>query len=563
MLKRLNSLRVRILAIAALCWLLPTLILGAYMGGVFSQAFREKTAAFLESGAGNAQKLATQELERVIGLSKEATYGSVFESTYSAYNRGQMRYAYYYNSCRTYLNQHYSRERTVAFAAYFSFDDTQRLIYTLGGEEAVEVFRLTALEHALSLSEEMDTRCRVIAVDGNAYLLRNLYDRKLEPFGMLVFGLRTEALFSMLYEVQPLLGTLDYAVDEYVYLGEDATAFDLANPTIGLADEGDYLVFTQQTKTEDYALTTRYRANKHIVFAQVEQYALLMRVLLVSLVPVGVVIVLFAHRRLSRPLKKLADASERMEQGELGVTVPMQGNDEIGQAGRAFNAMSVKIQELVDKSLREEIVLRDARIEALQSRINPHFLNNALEIINWQARMEGSEQIGAMVESLSVLLNAALDRGGERLVPLREEIAIAEAYFHFLAQRFGQRLTVRREIDAALLEVPVPRLVIQTLLENAVEHGIAPVGGGSIRLSVYRRYEFVYIDIVNDGKRLTNENSARIAALLSKQERDYHSEHLGIRNVQDRLELLYGGAASLSIRADEHGDTCARIIVPL
>lgn len=107
--------------------------------------------------------------------------------------------------------------------------------------------------------------------------------------------------------------------------------------------------------------------------------------------------------------------------------MPMNGDDELGDLGRAFSNMSTRIAELIDKTYKEEIALRDARIQAMQSRINPHFINNVLESINWQARMEGSQSISAMVEALSVLLNASMARGDRHMVPLREEYDVAQA----------------------------------------------------------------------------------------------------------------------------------------
>ena len=83
--------------------------------------------------------------------------------------------------------------------------------------------------------------------------------------------------------------------------------------------------------------------------------------------------------------------------------------------GVAFSEMSLRLKVLIEKSYKEEIALRDARIQALQSRINPHFINNALESINWQARLNGDQNVGEMVETLSVLLNASLDRNEQHL----------------------------------------------------------------------------------------------------------------------------------------------------
>ena len=250
-----------------------------------------------------------------------------------------------------------------------------------------------------------------------------------------------------------------------------------------------------------------------------------------------------------------------MADGELGVTVPMHGKDELGQLGVAFSSMSMQIRHLIDTAFKEEIALRDARIEAMQSRINPHFLNNALEMINWQARMDNNEAIAAMVEALSVLLNASMDRGNHRMVPLSQELSIADAYFYFVRLRFGDRLTIFKDVNPTLMHHMLPRMVIQTLLENAIEHGIAPAGGGRIRLNVFSDAAFLHVEVLNNGKQLTREDQERITALLN--EEGPGEGHVGIRNVSQRLRLIYRGRARLHISQDNHGDTVATILIPL
>ena len=196
----------------------------------------------------------------------------------------------------------------------------------------------------------------------------------------------------------------------------------------------------------------------------------------------------------------------------------------------------------------------------MQSRINSHFLNNALETINWQARMEGSETISTMVEALSCLLNASMDRNERHLVPLSEELVVADAYFYFIGLRFGERLTVWKHIEEGLGDVLVPRLFIQTLVENAIEHGIAPMGGGRIYLTVYLREGRLNVEVINNGKRLSADDLARIRRLMSDE--DDPEGHMGIRNVARRLRLLYDDRAALTIRTDERGQTVAAFSIP-
>ena len=221
--------------------------------------------------------------------------------------------------------------------------------------------------------------------------------------------------------------------------------------------------------------------------------------------------------------------------------------------------MSLRLKEQIDKTYKEEIELKNAQILALQSRINPHFMNNALETINWEARMEGSETISSMISSLSILMNATMGRKERRLVTLREEMEVADAYIYFVRQRFGPDLTIRQEIDDTAYEGILPLLTVQPVLENAVEHGIAPAGGGEIRIRCTRGGECLHLGIVNTGKTADPEDRKRIEAALQGQAEEHH---LGLANIVNRLHLIYGEQVRIRVDTDTPGETGVYLDIP-
>ncbi len=145
---------------------------------------------------------------------------------------------------------------------------------------------------------------------------------------------------------------------------------------------------------------------------------------------------------------------------------------------------------LFGRLYQEELARRDAQIKALQAHINPHFLNNTLETINWQARM---------IEALSTVLDAALDRKSSPQVRLAEEMTYVNAYLYIVAQRFGKRLTVDVDLPEELMDCLVPRLILQPVIENAVEHGIGASGQGRVALRGSRQGDRLVLEIQNDG----------------------------------------------------------------
>ena len=556
----MKSLRIRILLIVLLCWLLPALALGGYMGGVFFGALQEKTEEALKSSAEYAQTLTLQIIQRSITLAKDVTYDGELAGAYANFEADKVSFYDFYRISRNYLERKYGRDSLFTFAAYFPINRPDAFMYTVAGYQNALDFQQNCQPLALEMGLDLDTRCSFAGWNGNLYLVRNLYNLRLERYGMLVLGMNMQELFAPLYSVgEKWNSSYDIMLDGYRnYQGE---AIDWTGEPLGLSERKENLAYVQGHSERDYSLYTRVQVNKKSVYAQMTQFRQLLLLLVLAIVPIGIVIMLFVHRRIAKPIFLLSQASRRMADGELGVTVPMHGKDELGQLGVAFSSMSTQIRHLVDTAFKEEIALRDARIEAMQSRINPHFLNNALEMINWQARMDSNEAIAAMVEALSVLLNASLDRGDHRLVPLNEELSIADAYFYFVRLRFGDRLTIFKDVNPVLLAHMLPRMVIQTLLENAIEHGIAPSGGGRIRLNVFSDASFLHVEVLNNGKQLTKEDREKINALIT--EEGSGEGHVGIRNVSQRLRLIYRGRASLRITQDSHGDTVATIVIPL
>jgi len=175
-------------------------------------------------------------------------------------------------------------------------------------------------------------------------------------------------------------------------------------------------------------------------------------------------------------------------------------------------------------------------------------------MMNWQARLSGDEAVSKMIEALAVLLNQSMGRENRKLTTLAEELKGADAYIYITAMRFGDRIRFEKQIDESLQNVQLPQLILQPLLENAVVHGVYTVKGGIIRLVVYREEERVILKITNTGE-LSKAEETRIKNLLEgantalPEGRGRHTS-LGIRNVNERIQLIFGESYGLSIYSE-------------
>ena len=548
----LHSLRTQMIVAVILAWLVPALILTQFIMTLLPR-LQEMAQDALIGSADDAWAKVSDSMDTLITLSRDATYDGELLSAYTQREAGTLSDAEFVRVSRNYLERRYGREPLCRGAIYAADAAEGLTLYDRNGAEAMADYQALAAETLRSMRGEMDTRCLLLPAGEHLYLARNLLDTRMRPFGLLVLEIDRERLQAPLTAVAEQWHGTQWL--------ETAGTPELSAPSGEklTEGEGDTLVLTETSDSRDWTMTWYLTIPRDQVFGQVRQFRRLLIGLYVLLIPFLILISAYIHRRFTRPVTRLMEASRRIEQGEFGVTVPMKGEDELGALGRTFSHMSTHLKELVDRTYKEEIALRDARIQALQSRINPHFMNNALEDINWQARIEGSETISAMVSSLSILLNATMARKDRRLVTLREEMEVADAYIYFVQQRFGPELTVEKETESGAMDSILPLLTVQPLLENAVEHGIAPAGGGRITIQAKRAGECLQLGIINTGRGAEKEDRERIDAALRGCATD---NHVGLANIVNRLQLIYGEKVVIRVETEQPGETGVFIDIP-
>ena len=550
--RRLNSLRNQVGAIVVLSYLIPVLLLGTFTGTILLRGLEEKTRSAVSSSAEHAFTMTQQNVTRAVELARGATYDGELTAAWQRWQDGSSAHTEFLQMCRRYLERKYSREPLFNFAGFFPAGRPDLLSYIRSSESHTQEYLNNLLTEVARAGETLDTRSRFISFGNRMYLIRNLLDLRMERYGMLVLGVRRDML------LQPLEALADTWEGQVVIRLDGARRGEPVPE--GLTEKDGDVMYFRRAAGEEYGLSFLLKVPKARHYREIYQFQYLALGLYLLLVPVLILLAWYVGRRIVRPISLLSRASRRIENGEWGVTVPMRGGDELGDLGVAFSSMSLHIKELIDRTYKEELELKNAQIQALQSRINPHFINNALEAINWQSRLEGSKTIPGMVSSLSVLLGAGMARQDRRIVPLREEMKVADAYIYFIQQRFGEDLKVERSLDETAMDWPVPLLTVQPVLENAVEHGIAPAGGGVISISCRNAGEYMRLEIVNTGRGITPEDRRKIDAAL-RGETD-SGTHLGLANISSRLKLIYGGKAEIRVESGGDMRTAVRIDVP-
>ena len=252
---------------------------------------------------------------------------------------------------------------------------------------------------------------------------------------------------------------------------------------------------------------------------------------------------------------------KRIERGYGYKIKEFDKNEEFGRLVDTFNHMSVSLEESFNKIYAEEIAVRDANMqETLQAQINPHFLNNTLEIINWKARMSGNRDVSGMIESLGVMMEATMNRNNESFITIQEEMKYVEAYLYIIVQRFGSKFQFSKEVDESLLSIKIPRLIVQPLVENAVEHGGDLYGNRVGKLVISEDEKYLKIIVENNGH-MSEQDVDKVKGLLGETKLTSQAKNIGIRNVNLRLKLLYGEDSGLSIENKGEDLIVSRIII--
>lgn len=271
-----------------------------------------------------------------------------------------------------------------------------------------------------------------------------------------------------------------------------------------------------------------------------------------------------------KPINQLVKAMKGVNIDNISDSyIAIERKDELGFLQKTFNNMTKEIDHLVTWIYREQITRKEAEIKALQSQINPHFLFNTLESINWMAQLNNVPEISSTVSDLSTLMEASIGRD-DRLITIEEEFMYIDKYIALLKRRFEDRITLNKEVDPKVLYVKIPRLLIQPLIENAVYHGVENSRGkGIITLSACIRDELLTIEVIDNGNGIPAEELQRLNKGLEMDNDTYfkslskkQNKSIGIDNVNRRIKLFYGEKYGIKLESKQNIYTKVSVTLP-
>ncbi|MBW7457728.1 sensor histidine kinase [Paenibacillus sepulcri] len=266
------------------------------------------------------------------------------------------------------------------------------------------------------------------------------------------------------------------------------------------------------------------------------------------------------------PLHNLMKKMIRVEQGDFSQRMEVRSNNEIGRLSRIYNDMLGSISRLINEAYQSRLAEKDAQLSALQAQINPHFLYNTLNIMKSISRIKGIEEVAEMSESLAELFQYSM-KNLQHPVALKDELEHIRCYMNIQQHRFFDRFELHCDIPDELLQSSILKLTIQPLIENAIIHGLGKTkSGGVIRLRAHRSSGMLQIEVTDNGRGMDGEKQQELRSMLRTPilsgELDHDTRGIGLLNIQQRIQLFYGGNYGLHIMSLPGEGTTVKLEIP-
>ncbi|GGP08544.1 putative two-component sensor kinase [Oceanobacillus neutriphilus] len=377
-----------------------------------------------------------------------------------------------------------------------------------------------------------------------------------------------EINYQQFFASMPSLFEEDYGVVIFdndkkpVYSYETFSDTNLAGqfPSSKLVEDKDSLesdFVLQQAELPSYGWTVYlYRPTDIISAATLPMRITVVLVIFLSIAIMAVSIYLLA-KVVVRPLEKLSKNMEKIEKGDLTVSVFNSGTDEIGNLIKQFGNMVNKLNDMIDQVYKSKIAQQEYEMKALQAQINPHFFYNSLSLINSKAIMAEQEDISQMAQHLSTFYRTTLNKG-RSIVEVEKELENVISYINIQQLMHSNSFDVYYELDKSVYHYIMLNLLLQPLVENAINHGIdhkESSDRGKLIIKLKKIENTLEFSVIDNGAGI---DPTKLQSILTTKTEGY-----GVRNVHNRVQLYYGSSYGLTYESEMGHYTKVTLVIPI
>lgn len=266
-------------------------------------------------------------------------------------------------------------------------------------------------------------------------------------------------------------------------------------------------------------------------------------------------------RKAYQPWLYMAETMDQISKGALDTRLELEEPDlDMERIVNGFNVMMDRILQLMEQMTAEQRQMDQIKLDALQSQIQPHFLYNTLDCIRWQAVMEGNKELAKMIKSLAAYYRICLSKGRE-IISLGKELEHIRNYMYIQHMRYGEVFTYEILEQEWVEQVEIPKLTLQPLVENSIYHGIKIKEGktGLVQITVERKENYAIIKVKDNGEGMSDEKIKEMNQSIQHYE---ETMGYGVRNVNRRIELMFGKEYGLYYESNEEGGVTVTVKIP-
>lgn len=386
------------------------------------------------------------------------------------------------------------------------------------------------------------------------------------PFGDMFISI-TEKNYSSLYKKYMVRGNDVIILSKNGLILSSSMEDDIGKQNYNiLAMVKESIRSSKYIKTElynkPYLLTAKYLQNMDFYLVILSDTSIVSEVYLESthqiimlaviIVPITCLIILLITRRTTGKLTKLVNTMEVATESNFKQQVPIEGGYEVKRLSIAYNQMVLELQSYIDKLMQEQEQRRSAELSALQMQINPHFMYNTLASIKYLAWQGDKNKLDEMINAFIALLQNTISKTDE-MVTIEDEINNLKNYAKINSMRYGERIQVSYYIDDKALDILIPKLLLQPVVENAFFHAFSNKENGEIKIFV--SYNDVLIcEIIDNGDGINQVSS-------TKTNFKTYCKSIGLDNIRERLKLVYNDKAKLYVQSAPNVGTSVKIVI--
>ncbi|TBL71380.1 cache domain-containing sensor histidine kinase [Paenibacillus thalictri] len=397
-----------------------------------------------------------------------------------------------------------------------------------------------------------------------------------EKLGYLVIDILDSAVADIYQTVRGFSGSTFYLLDDMGYVissfpDKSAVGTNLQHPELDRILQREEGYFKADWNGSPHIMvyntvkSTGFKMVSVIPFSLIAEKTSIIRNFTIVLACMGLLVAIWLAYLLSatvtRPLTQLTGLMTKVESGHLDVRFNPKYQDDVGRLGRSFDRMTQRLNDLIRESYEKQVRLRESELKALQAQINPHFLYNTLETVNWLAKMKGVAEISRIVVSLAEMLRYSINKTKD-MVTVGEDMRHIQNYLAIQSIRYRDKFDMTIEVDEDARSCLIPTLMLQPLIENAIVHGLeAKLEKGILHVRIQKAGGMLRIAITDDGVGIGEEQLAEIRRREFRVPQRGHTG-IGLENVIKRLYIYFGEQAEFTIQSEKGKGTRIELGIP-